>query len=54
MIATCTFGIARYDPKVGTSRLVRLGAALFPVTQRPERDLIARGKFLLGQAESAP
>src|SRR5262249_53740439 len=29
-------------------RLVRLGAALFPITQRPERDLVARGKLLLG------
>jgi hypothetical protein len=44
----------RYDREIGAGRPVRLGAALFPVTQCAERDPVARGKFLLGQSECAP
>src|ERR1700674_4019202 len=48
-----TFGIARDDGEVGFCRLVRLGAALFPIPQSAERDVVARGKFLLSQREGA-
>jgi hypothetical protein len=48
------FGVVRDDPKVGAGRLVRLGATLFPITERAERDLIPHGKFLVGQTECAP
>jgi hypothetical protein len=44
----------RYDPKMGARRLVWLRTALFPIAERAERDLITRGKLLLGQAEYAP
>src|SRR5215472_9333963 len=47
------FGVAGYDPEIRPRRLVRLRAALLPVTQRTERDPIAGGKLLLGQAEGA-
>ena len=47
------FGIARDDGEVGSCRLVRLGAALFPISQSPKRDVVARGKFLLSQLERA-
>ena len=49
--AAGAFGVASDDCKIGAGRLVWLGAALFPITQRTEQDLIAGGKFLLGQAE---
>jgi len=48
-----TFGIARDDGEVGFSRLVRLRAALFPIPQSAKRDVVARGKLLLGQREGA-
>src|ERR1700692_4042496 len=48
-----TLGIARNDDEVGFSRLVWLGAALFPIPQSGKRDVVARSKLLLGQREGA-
>ena len=48
-----TFGIARDNGEVGSSRLVGLRATLFPIPQSAERDVVARGKLLLGQREGA-
>jgi hypothetical protein len=48
-----TFGIARDDGEVGSSRLVGPRAALFPIAQGAKRDVVARGKFLLGQRQGA-
>ncbi len=48
-----SFGIVRDDGDVGFSRLIRLRAALFPIPQSSERDVVARGKFLLSWREGA-
>ena len=48
-----SFGVARDDSEVGFSRLVGLRAALFPIPQSAKRDVVARGKFLLGQRQGA-
>ena len=47
------FGIARDYGEVGFCRLVRLGAALFPIPQSAKRNVVARGELLLSQREGA-
>src|ERR1017187_7744719 len=37
--------------QIGPRRLIRLGAALFPIPQCAERDVIANGKLLLRQLQ---
>jgi len=46
-------GIARDDGEIGFGRLVWLRASLFPIPQSAKRDVVARGKLLLGQREGA-
>jgi hypothetical protein len=47
------FGISGNDGEVSARRLIRLGATLFPISQRSDRNMIARGKFFLGQFQRA-
>ncbi len=47
-------GIARNECQISPGRLVRFGAALFPVTQRADWNMIAGGKFLLRQFQCTP
>src|SRR5512147_13514 len=49
-----TFRIASDRQQVGAGRLVGAGAALFPVAQRPEGNLIAGRKLLLCETEGTP
>ena len=44
-------GVAGDDRQVGAGGWVGFGAALFPVAQRTERDVIPRGELLLGEVE---
>ena len=46
-------GIARNERQIGPRRLIRFRPALLPIPQRPKRDVIAGGKFLLRQFQGA-
>ncbi len=48
-----TLGIAGDDGEVGFGRLVGLRTALFPIPQSAQRDVVAQGKLLLRQRETA-
>ncbi len=47
------FGIAGNHLKIRSRRLVGLTSSLLPIAQGAERNVIARGKFLLRECESA-
>ena len=47
------FGVVRNDGEIGTGGLVGFAAALFPIAESAERDVIPRGKFFLCQGEGA-
>ena len=44
-------GIAGDKRQIGSRRLIRLRAALFPIPQRAERDVVAFRKLLLRQVQ---
>ena len=46
--------IARNECQISPSGLVRFRPALLPIPQRTEGDVIAGGKFLLGQIQGTP
>lgn len=47
----CAFRIDGNDFQIGTGRLIRLAAALFPIPQGAERNMIARRKLFLRQLQ---
>ena len=46
-------GLCRDYAKISLGRPIRLAAALLPVAQRPERNTVTGGEFLLGEAKRA-
>ncbi len=43
-----TFGIAGDDGEISSRWLIRLRAALFPISECAKRDVVTHGKLLLG------